>query len=74
MAILEKLPDDQMNDISGGYLQEVEGDSRCMVIDDEGNCRAGCDTREEAEKYALEHGYSTDPITWEQRLELLGLS
>ena len=74
MAILEKLPDEQMDDLSGGYIQEVEGDARCMVIDDEGHCRAGCDTREEAEKYALEHGWSTETITMEQRLELLGLS
>ena len=74
MAILEKLSDEQMADVSGGYIQEFEGYPDCMVLDDDGYCRAAFKTRAEAEEYALKNGWSTETITMEQRLEMLGLS
>ena len=73
MAILEKLPDDLMDEVNGGYIEVYEDDPRCSVIDDDLHLRACFETREEAEAYALKNGWSTETITIEERAKMLGL-
>ena len=75
---IQKLGDELLEGISGGYIFDASvlnapnsiNASPWQVIDKKGNVVKRCETEEDARKYAMAHGYTTDVLNWDQLQKL----
>ena len=67
---LTRLNEEELDNLAGGYLYQPPGTVKLQVIDWCGNVMGTFFTKDEAYKFAWEHGVSLDKISDEYLREL----